>query len=206
MLEAQEIINQLSVLSYFGIGLVAFVAKLLVILPEEAVLLALGYMTSDGYHNFFMILPVVLVGTLASDVMLYVLAFRGSKWMNWMHKKVLKNHFEDGQEKLTKNINKIIFFSRFMMQLRILGPFLAGHTKMPFRKFLAIDFLACVIYVPLYLGLGYYFQGRLEAIFSGIGVLRNILVTVVILVAVFFILRFLHSLLFKKYQDKNLVQ
>mgnify|MGYP003526496290 FL=1 len=206
MLEAQEIINQLSVLSYFGIGLVAFMAKLLVILPEEAVLLGIGYITGDGLHDFFLILPIVILGTLSSDVLIYVLARRGNKWVSWMHKKVLKNNFEDKEERVTKNISKIIFFSRFMMQLRILGPFLAGHVKMPFRKFLAIDFLACMIYVPFYLGLGYYFQGRLEAIFSGIGVLRNILITLIIIVITFFLLRYIHSLLISRENDKNLIQ
>jgi membrane protein DedA with SNARE-associated domain len=93
---------------------------------------------------------------------------------------------------IERHIKKIIFFSRFLVQLRFLGPFLGGTKKVPLRTFLTYELAALCIYVPLLLSVGAYFRNRLEAILEGLGTVHNIILIIigaVILLSVIGLLR-----------------
>lgn len=197
MLETQEIIKQISLLSYGGIWLTAFAANVIVPIPEEGVLLILGYVAGGPSWNGLIVLLIVYTGVIASDILIYSLAKAGNKFVTGAYNKLFATKVEARREWIEKNMGKVIFFSRFLIQLRFLGPFLAGHMRVPFKKFLALDALALAIYIPLYLTLGWYFRSSINSILSGIGVVRNVVVTVFIIIIVLFVLKFLR----KKYYN-----
>jgi membrane protein DedA with SNARE-associated domain len=64
----QEIIRHISTLSYVGIFGISFIANVLVPVPEEVIILAMGYVAGTGAINFWITLGVVIVGSLLSDM------------------------------------------------------------------------------------------------------------------------------------------
>jgi membrane protein DedA with SNARE-associated domain len=180
MPETTEIINQIGALSYLGVFGLAIISNVIVPIPEEGVLLILGYLASGKHLNIFLVLPITFVGLFISDIGMYWLSRGGNKIVNGVYNRLFAKRLESRKEWLEKHLNKVIFFSRFFMQLRFLGPFLAGQMKVPFTKFLYINFFALILYTPLYLFLGWYFRAKIDSIVSGVNVLKNIIVIFII--------------------------
>jgi len=174
-METQAIINQLGTFSYLGIFGVSFLANVVIPVPEEIVLLALGYLSGSGHANIYYIIPIVMAGLLASDIVMYALARGGNKYVTGFYEKFFAHRLESKQEWIHDHVEKVIFYSRFMVQLRFIGPFIAGHLKVPFRKFITYELAALVIYVPLFVWIGYYFQSRIVRIIDGVDLVRNII-------------------------------
>ncbi len=188
------LIAELSSLSYFGIFLISILANVFIPFPEEVVLLGLGYLSGTGSANIWLLIPIVMSGLLISDIGMYFLSRGGNKWVNMFYQKVFAGKLGDKLVWMNANINKVVFFSRFMVQLRFLGPFMAGQVKMPFKKFILIELAALIIYVPLFLGLGNYFHSRISSIINGVNVARN----AILILAGFFVIFAIFKILKKK--------
>ncbi len=181
MTETQQLIGQLHSLSYLGIFGVSILSNVVVPVPEEIVLLALGYLAAGPSINGFILLPIVFFGLLISDMVMFFLSSNNNKLVTFFYNKFFAKRLESKKEWLEKHINKVIFFSRFMVQLRFLGPFLAGQNKIGWKRFLTFDVAALLIYVPLYLFIGFYFRSRVEFIADQVHTLRNIIIMVVVI-------------------------
>lgn len=189
-METQAIINQLGEFSYWGIFGVSFLANVVIPVPEEIVLLALGYLSGSGHASIHFIIPIIIAGLLASDIVMYLLARGGNKFVGALYEKFFAHRLESKQAWMETHIEKVIFYSRFMVQLRFIGPFMAGHLKVPFRKFITYELAALVIYVPLFLWIGYYFQSRIVRVIEGVDLIRNIILIGVGIIAVISLLRY----------------
>lgn len=174
-----ELIRQLGALSYLGVFGVSIIANVIVPFPEEIVLLGLGYLAGTGHANLLILIPIVIAGLLVSDVIMFSLSKSGNKWVKKFYEKIFSKSLESRREWLETHINKVIFFSRFLVQLRFLGPFLAGQAQISLKRFLKYEIAALLIYVPLYLWVGFYFRNRIEFIASGISAVKNIILIVV---------------------------
>lgn len=193
----ETLIAELSSLSYFGIFLISILANVFIPFPEEVVILGLGYLSGTGNANIWILIPLVTSGLLISDIGMYYLSRGGNKWVNMFYQKVFADKLGDKLVWMNANINKVVFFSRFMVQLRFLGPFMAGQVKMPFKKFILIELAALFIYVPLFLGLGNYFHSRLSSIIDGVNVARNVILIVAGFLIIFAIFKILKKKLMK---------
>ncbi len=131
---------------------------------------------------------------------MYFLSRGGNKWVNMFYQKVFAGKLGDKLKWMNANINKVVFFSRFMVQLRFLGPFMAGQVKMPFKKFILIELAALFVYVPLFLGLGNYFHSRISSIIDGVNVVRNAILIFAGFVAIFAIFKILKKKLMKIFE------
>lgn len=198
MAGTEEIIAQLSALSYAGIWLTSFLANVVIPVPEEIILLVLGYLSATGKVELWILIPLVLSGLLLSDYVLYTLSKKGNKLVTLFYTKFFAKRIErKGTDWLESHIGKIIFFSRFMVQLRFIGPFLAGQRQLPARKFLTYDFLALIIYVPLFLFLGSYFHRKIKLIVHDVAIARNIILLVVGVLIIVALAKFAYKLVFK---------
>lgn len=178
-MEAQEIINQLGTFSYGGIFGISFLANVVIPVPEEIVLLVLGYLAGTGHISIYYTIPIVIAGLLASDIVMYSLARGGNKFVERIYQRFFANRIKNRQAWLEANIEKVVFYSRFMVQLRFIGPFMAGHMKMPFKKFLTYELAALVVYVPLFVWGGKYFHSRIVRVISGVGVVHNVILVAI---------------------------
>lgn len=166
--------------SYIGLTLAAVIANLFPGVPEEAFLLGLGIVAGASTANFITTSLFLIMGFLLIDSFVYYLARHGNKVLQTVVTKFIGNDFLEKKDFLKKHINKIIFGSRFILQLRIIGPCLAGFLKHPYQKFILVDLLALLIYVPMMLGIGYYFKDKIINITTGTSVVGNIIIIVAI--------------------------
>lgn len=176
----EDLIKELGALSYIGIFFISLISNIFIPVPEEAVVLILGYLAGGPHFKLLILFPIVLFGLLSSDIAMYYLSKKGNKIITKFYEKVFAGRLASRTEWLRTHVEKVVFFSRFLVQLRFLGPFLAGQMNVPFKRFLMIDLAALLIYVPLYLMAGFYFRSRLLFIIDGIGTVKNIILSLVL--------------------------
>lgn len=182
-----QFIKELGGLSYLGIFSISLVANILFIVPEEVALLGLGYVARAGDVNIFTVIPIVILGLLTSDYVLYLLSKGNSKTIHFLYERIFSKRIAFFSKKLSgderwieSNIEKVIFYARFLMQLRFIGPFMAGKHNVSPRRFLTYELAALVIYVPLLLWIGWYFRSRIEHIIGSIDKAHNIILIAVV--------------------------
>ncbi len=192
MTETQGLIQQLGSLSYLGIFGISMLANVVIPVPEEVVLLALGYVVGAGELSNYIVIPLVILGLLLSDVVMYTLSHKGNRLVTLFYNKFFAKMFESRRPWIEQNPENVIFYSRFMVQLRFLGPFFAGQLGVPLKKFLKYEIFALIIYVPLLIWAGHAFQDSIELIASGVGIVKNIVLIIfgiTIIVAISKVLR-----------------
>ena len=138
-------------------------------IPGELLLLAFGVVAKDGHLDLFVGLLVAAAAALAGDNIGYwigrlfgarVLARTGTP------------RFKPGRV--------TVVFGRFVIGARVLLAPVAGLTRMPFPRFLALDALGCLVWAGAFILIGYGSGVRLEGIQQGF---RMISVTAQIAIA-----------------------
>jgi membrane protein DedA with SNARE-associated domain len=174
---------------------VAILANAFPAVPEEVFLLSLGYLAhvKSSVFPFFEIVIFLIIGFCMIDSLVYYLALRGDRVITFLVGKVLRIRMKDKEEYLTTHVTKIVFLSRFLVQLRILGPVTAAQAKLPYQKFIGINFLALCIYVPLVMSIGYYYASSIQKILGGAHALNNIMLGVVITIVFIVLMRTLRT-------------
>ncbi len=153
-------------LSYLGIFVSVFVAGYIVPIPEELLLLAIGYFSSAGYFNVYTAAVVAFLAILVSDNLLFLLVKRGSHHIEPFLAKI-ENSYIGKKLAITKNhVGKTVFIARFAIGMRFLGPTLAGLARASWKKFFFSNLIALVVYVPLFTFLGFKFHESLSQIIT----------------------------------------
>jgi membrane protein DedA with SNARE-associated domain len=197
MENSASLIAHIEALSYTGIFLVSTIANVVVPVPEEIVLVIFGYLSRGEGFNLFIVMPIVISGVLLGDVIMYVLARRSNKLVTKFYDHSFAHIIEArGDEWIMRHIKKIIFFSRFMIQFRFIGPFLAGYKKIPFKQFFLYDLLAVLVYVPLYVLLGRFFHKKINLIIDNVNSVKNIVILCIFGVIIFSLTKILYVSLF----------
>ncbi|MEJ0002185.1 MAG: VTT domain-containing protein [bacterium] len=193
----QTLITELGAMSYLGIFFVALISNIVIPVPEEVMVIIFGYLAGGMVVNGTLLFPVILLGLLASDIIMYLFSKRGNKLVSGFYDKVFAKRVESKKEWIDKNINKVVFFARFLVQLRFLGPFFAGQTKMSFRRFFFLDLAALLVYVSIYYAVGFYFRSRINFIISGVNLAKNIIILVVVAIVLASLVQYVRRRLLK---------
>jgi membrane protein DedA with SNARE-associated domain len=199
----QEIIQQVSGLSYFGILGLSVIANIVVPVPEEIVILALGFITGKGLMNYWIVAGIMIFGAWTTDVLMFWLSKNNNRFVTGFYNKVFSKMFPINEIFLKSHIKKVIFFSRFLVQLRFLGPFLAGQVKTPWLTFILYDLLAILIYVPGLMWLGHYFSKHIENIFAGVNSFKNGIILLVAIVTIWSLGQYMKNFLFKTFNKEK---
>ncbi len=193
MHETDYILKSIGEISYGGMFIVALLSNMVIPVPEEIILLAVGYLTGIGVFQYPMVMAIFILGMLVSDYILYSLSFRGSRLVKRLRERLQKKGYLRNEAYMKRHIKKIIFFSRFLVYLRFIGPVVAGSTHTKRKLFLTYDFLALLVYVNIFLGLGNYFHSQIFIISNGIAKFVNYASILIIIVVTIFVFRFLHK-------------
>lgn len=193
MPETDIIANSLGGLSYGGMFIVAFLSNMFIPVPEEIILLVIGYLTGIGSFSYPIIMAIFILGMLISDYMVYSLAYRGSKLVKGLQERMEKRGLLKSKAYIRRHMKKIIFFSRFLVYLRFIGPVVAGSNRVSRKLFLTYDFLALVVYVNIFLGLGNHFHKQIKFVSEGVAKFSNYFMTAVIVILTIVILRFVQK-------------
>ena len=181
------LVNLVSRLGQWGY-LVIFLGAMLesaaflgLIVPGESLVLVTGFLAAQGVLDLDLLIVTVAIGAALGDSIGYEMG----KWMGRPALMHYGSHFgltnaRVGQAEVFfgRHGSKAIFLGRFVGFARAIVPFLAGSSKMSYRKFLPYNVLGAVLWSSAVVLLGYFLGaswrtaerwiGRASAILGGI--------------------------------------
>ncbi len=160
----------------YGSGLYAILAAIIFaetglvfapLLPGDSLLFAAGAVLAIGLPELS--LPLMCLILISAAILGDLVNYHVGKWaaprlfkagrMRGLNPK----HLEKTKEFYARHGGKTLIFARFVPIVRTYAPFVAGLTGLPLRKFLLFSATGGVMWVSLFLNLGYFF-GNIPAI------------------------------------------
>jgi membrane protein DedA with SNARE-associated domain len=135
-------------------------------MAEELVLLAGGALVASGVLHPLLMLLVNLLGVLIGDVFLFALGrgmsrrlSRSPRFTHWFAHKLVR-----GRPFFARYGDTTIFLARFIPGLRAPTFLIAGTMQMSLWRFVSIDILASLVFVPALCLIGYVFADQIDVI------------------------------------------
>jgi len=188
------VIEHFKVFAYFAVLIVSFLESLAfigLIIPGTTFLVALGFLSSQGFSNPLYLILFSTLGAIAGDGLSYYLGKYSYKFLKSGSQFFKEDYIKKGENFIARHGNKSIVFGRFVGPLRPIVPFVAGMFKMEKKKFFFYNILSAVAWSVAYLALGYFFGEAWQAISSWSGRLAVLIFWVLFFLAVFYFLRWL---------------
>lgn len=182
MISYQFFITYAEHLSYLGIFILLAVVSFILPVPEEILLLSVGYLSALGFTNVYIAIAVGFIGLLTRDSLLFWLSKRGSTYITAIRKKFEEGKIQRYEQRMRDNIGRTIFFLRFIVGIRRFGPLLAGSLQARWTTFLVYDVLALLIYAPTLILLGFHFHNHVAVLISDLTFIRHIIFILVLVV------------------------
>ena len=170
-------------LSYTGIFLWLLFTQLIIVMPipEEVVLISIGYVSATGIWNPFVAAAIALATLILSDGIFYFLSRSGNRYVARLVRRSEGGAFAKAEAQMKRNMPRAVFTLTFIPRLRFFGPVLAGMLKLKWRAFFLADASALVIYVLVYASVGFIFHRSLARLFKNLAVLQHVLFIVTII-------------------------
>jgi membrane-associated protein len=182
---AGEIPGFIQHLSYTGIFLWFLLTQLIIVMPipEEVVLISIGYVSASGVWNPFIAAAISLATLVLSDGIFYVLSRSGNRYVARLVKRSEGGAFAKAEAQMKRDMPRAVFTLTFIPRLRFFGPVLAGVLKLKWPAFFLADASALVLYVSFYTFLGFFFHRSLIGLFKNVALLQHALFVAAIVVA-----------------------
>jgi membrane-associated protein len=153
--------------------------------PVSLVLVAAGSFVQQGEMNLWSVIAVASMGAIVGDHVAYVLArWGGRRLVNRLSRRIGVEENLKIAETFTKRWSGTgVFLSRWLVTA--LGPWVnltSGIACYPWQRFLLWDVLGEVLWVVLYVTLGYVFSDRVQALAEIMGSLSWVIVGLIVAV------------------------
>lgn len=155
-----------------------------------------GVIIKLGYFDFPTVYLALMTGDLLGDIFWYYIGlYYGQRFINKFGKyfRITEEGVEKAKEVFHKNKHKILFISKitngFGLGLAIL--LAAGMTKLPFKKYLAVNAMGQIIWTGLLISIGYFFGNLYIKINDIAGRFFITLVLVIIVIAFYRYVKYL---------------
>ena len=168
-------------LSYGAIVLTMVAAGTVLPLPEEIVLLSLGYAASAKAVHLGPTLAALILGALIGDNLLFGIARHGGKYAEWLYALLLSSKAGKIARKEDTYPALYIVVGRFIIGIRTLGPLVAAHQGVSWVRFAFWDAVAVSIYVPVIFFLGFHFHHSILAFIDDVRTAKHFIFAVLIL-------------------------
>jgi membrane protein DedA with SNARE-associated domain len=167
-------------------------------LPGETALISAGIYAGATHR----LQPVgVVISAVAGAVVGYSLGFLIGSWGGYRLVVRYGAYIRLDQPKVKiarylfqRQGGKVIFFGRFVPILRAYGAFLAGTSRMPWRRFSIFNAAGAIIWASLYGGAAYFFGDEVQRASTPLAVAFGAIAVVAIVAAVVVIRRQEHRL------------
>jgi len=155
-------INNYGSLVYLILFLVIFCETGLVFLPflpGDSLIFAAGTFAGIGELNFFFLLFLIILAAIIGDTINYEIGKHfGRKLLNNKKFTIIKQENLDKADALIAKYGSFaVFIARFMPIIRTIVPFVVGMGRLNYKKFIIFNAFGAVIWVSLFLCLGYFF-------------------------------------------------
>ena len=155
-----HLITLFTVHGYVAVFVVLLVSGFGVPIPEDVSLVAGGIIAGLGYADVRVMCAVGLAGVLIGDMVVFLVGRHfGARALRlrWIAHLLTPRRYAQVQAKFERYGNRLMFIARFLPGLRTAVFLTAGMSqRIPFARFIALDGLAALISVPVWIGLGYY--------------------------------------------------
>ncbi len=169
-------------ISYFGTFILMALSGHLVPIPEEIILLLVGYASGIGLSNVYITAVFSMLGVIAGDSLIFYLSRHGNHYVEKLKNRIAPQKIAKYERMMNAHAGKTIFLSRFIVGLRFLSPLLAGMLKVKWRIFLVCDIPAIIIYVSFFIFLGYHFNTDIARMITEVKLARHIIFILLIIV------------------------
>jgi membrane protein DedA with SNARE-associated domain len=163
--------------TYLGLLVVLILCGMGLPIPEDAALLAGGFLVHRGIIQYPITLVVALVGVVAGDNSLFFLGRRfGTGLVAYLGigRPRSQRQIEWLKEFMRCHGHRAIFYARFVAGLRALVYLTAGSLGVSPLRFFLYDLAGAVVSVPIVVTLGYLFGNELEAALRYIGGIEKV--------------------------------
>lgn len=161
--EISHILGVLGHWGYLAIFLAAFLESssfMGLIVPGESFAVIAGLLASRGTLELGDCLWVVALGAVLGDSAGYGLGKAIGSGYFEKHRRLLllkKEHIRKVEGYFRRHGGKTVFFGRFVGLLRAMVPFVAGMSRMPYRRFASYNIAGGVVWSLTFTLLGYFF-------------------------------------------------
>lgn len=143
-----EIIKTIGYLGVFGIVFAESGLFFGFFLPGDSLLFTAGFLASQGFLNFPLLVLLCVVGAVLGDSVGYSF---GKKMGQVLYSKkdsrfFKKAHLEKAHAFYEKHGGKAIIIARFMPFVRTFAPIVAGTANMTYKKFLSFNIIGGILW------------------------------------------------------------
>ena len=147
-----------SYLIIFGAAMLECAAFAGLLVPGESLVLASGFFAHQGILELDAVIAAVALGAVAGDNIGYLLGARLGR--EWLLKKgsrfgLRKKRLAQVDAFFQRQGPRAVFIGRFIGFARALVPFVAGASRMSYRRFVVADALGAGLWTVAFVALGY---------------------------------------------------
>jgi len=138
------------------------IAYPLAIVEGPIVMMVSGFLVRLGFFDFWPIFLVMMAGDLTGDIVWYMVGLHGGrpfleKYGHWFS--ITEENVERAESFFQEHQTKILFISKLTtgFGFAIATLIAAGAAKVPFKKYLMINFLGEFVWAGFLFAIGYFF-------------------------------------------------
>ena len=151
-----------------------------------------GFFCTQGYLNPFIVYPVIVLGDVIGDTIVYTFGRWGVPAFpkKIVHKMGLKpGNIEKARFYFDANPKKTISLSKITLGIGVAGIYLAGHTRIHYGTFLKICVVTSAVQYVVYLGIGLFFGSAYKQINHYLNVFAASAIIALLSVILFFVVK-----------------
>ncbi|MFN7116342.1 MAG: DedA family protein [Saprospiraceae bacterium] len=150
--------------SYLGIFLWFVFFDQVTPIPEELILISMGFAANQGLLNPFAGVAAALLGLIIIDNVYFGLARSGKYLFKRLKKPKVVRTMQRFQTRIQEHDWQTILLLSFFPKLRFLTPFMAAAAGIPWLRFTVLNALSSAAYVILYVLVGIFFETQLKQV------------------------------------------
>lgn len=166
--------------SYLGVFIWFLIFDQITPIPEEIVLITLGYLSHHGLLNPIGAAIAAWLGLIIIDNTYFYAATSGGRFFQRFKRSANKGLVEQFKQRVAENAWGTLLVMAFVPKLRFFGPIVAAAANLKWRKFLFIDGVGAAAYVLVYMALGIFFEHQLKMITDEIHYLQHSIFAIII--------------------------
>ncbi|MGI8591966.1 MAG: DedA family protein [Nakamurella sp.] len=184
--------NLISSYGYYAVFLIIGLESVGIPLPGETALIAAAIVAATtGHLNIWAVFAAAVAGAIVGDNVGYWIGSRGGYKLARKYGPKIRldeRKLKVGRYIFDRHGGKVVFFGRFVSVLRTFAAFLAGTLRMSWSRFLLYNALGGVVWAAIY-SFGFFAAGNTLKRLSGPFNYAAIAIAVVVIVAVFLVVR-----------------
>jgi undecaprenyl-diphosphatase len=156
------------------------------VVPGESLVLVAGFFAAQGLLDIGDLIVLVALGAIIGDTIGYQMGRRmGRAGLERFGSRFGLNdaRIEKAESFFKRHGGKAVFLGRFVGFARALVPFIAGSSRMPYRKFLPYNVLGAALWSPAILLLGYFLGASWQKAEQWIGSASAVLAGIALFIA-----------------------